>query len=734
MESYGRYELIKKIATGGMAEIFLARQAGLEGFEKLLVLKRILPHLAENDEFVEMFLHEARVAVRLNHPNIVQIFDLGKENNAYYIAMEYIHGEDARRVWKQADAQKKPIPVPLVCRIVMDAAAGLDYAHKKTDPSGAPLHIIHRDVSPQNILVSFEGAVKVVDFGIAKAADQASQTRAGVLKGKYSYMSPEQAAGKDIDQRTDQFALGVVLWELLTARRLFKRNNDIQTLAAVTECKITQPWEIDPRVPKEVGAIALKAMARDPDQRFEDLHQMQVALEEWLLANRQSSGPSHLASYLADLYADRLSRERSEGVPVIGEGAEGSGSADHRSSRTDRRRAGISTADKAPKQTRDIKRGTRNDKLRAPAREPEEHTPEKSSITGSSVSRLVARLSERKRTAVWMAVVAALLGAGAVFVYQSQVGSTTRRNLGSEKPQPTTPVNAVGSVKLTTTPPGAAVLVDARPVPERTPTLVEGLALGEHTVRFELAGYKDQTATVTLTQEGEVGAAAVDLVRETALVKVTVESNPSGADLSMDGKPSGKTPATLELPAQASVELELTHDGYHAKKQQITVGETALKVAFELEKKAVVGLPANGPGALVVTCDPPATVWEAGKELGNTPLKVRLGAGRHQLVLANRQEGLEYAFSVVLKPDETATRTYHFDRGEVQVVVKPVTMDATIYLHNRKLGSNPLPKFSLLEGEYQLTVVNEELKKTKRVPVTVKKGEVSKVVVNLADD
>ena len=181
METYGPYQLIKRLATGGMAQIFLARQLGPERFEKLLVVKRILPHLAENDEFIRMFLDEARIAARLNHPNVVQIFNLGAQDDSYFIAMEFIHGEDVRRVWKRADSKHKPIPIPLVARIIMDACSGLDYAHKKVDSQGKPLNIVHRDISPQNILVTFEGGVKVVDFGIAKAADQATVTKSGVI-------------------------------------------------------------------------------------------------------------------------------------------------------------------------------------------------------------------------------------------------------------------------------------------------------------------------------------------------------------------------------------------------------------------------------------------------------------------------------------------------------------------------------------------------------------------------
>lgn len=317
LETYGRYQLLKKLATGGMAQIYLARQVGPEGFEKLLVVKRILPHLAENEDFVTMFLDEARIAARLNHPNVVQIFDLGAQDDSFFIAMEFIHGEDIRRVWKHADKIGKPIPLPLICRIIIDACAGLDYAHKKADQSGRALNIVHRDISPQNILVSFEGGVKVVDFGIAKAADQATVTKSGVLKGKYSYMSPEQAGGQPIDCRTDIFALGVVLYELLTGTRLFKRATDIQTLNAVSECKVAPPSEITSRVPADLDSIVMKALSKDRKDRFSEARQLGAALEQWLFSHQMPASSVQLAEFLQDIYADRLAREQEEGRLMI---------------------------------------------------------------------------------------------------------------------------------------------------------------------------------------------------------------------------------------------------------------------------------------------------------------------------------------------------------------------------------------------------------------------------------
>ncbi len=256
LREYGRYTLIKKLATGGMAEVFLAKQRGLEGFEKLLVIKRILPHLADDEEFVQMFLNEARIAARFNHPAIVQIYDLGKQDDTYFIAMEFIHGEDMGRVMRKCWSRGHWIPHALSLLTIARVGEALYYAHNKTDEQGVPLRVIHRDISPQNILVSFDGTVKLVDFGIARAAGHASSTRSGAIKGKFAYMAPEQASNKAIDHRTDIFATGLVLYEMLTGVRPLKRETDIGTLQAAMECRIEAPSAISPASRSIPGLIA----------------------------------------------------------------------------------------------------------------------------------------------------------------------------------------------------------------------------------------------------------------------------------------------------------------------------------------------------------------------------------------------------------------------------------------------------------------------------------------------
>ncbi|AGC44293.1 serine/threonine protein kinase [Myxococcus stipitatus DSM 14675] len=326
-QSFGKYQLLKKLATGGMAEVWLARQMGIEGFQKNLVVKRILPHLAEDREFVEMFRNEALIAARFNHPNIAQVYEFGEANGTYYIAMEYIHGEDLGRVMRKAASAGQWIARPLAIRIVADACQGLHYAHSRTDDAGRPLRVVHRDISPQNILISFDGSVKLVDFGIAKAADQASLTKSGAIKGKFAYMAPEQAAGKALDGRADIFAIGLVLYELLTGVRPLKRDSELATLQAAMECAIEPPSRVAD-VPSDMDPVVMRAVTKSADDRYRDARQFQTALEDILFAQHWAAGSVQISELMETLFADRLSQEKAQGqvLPVDDESSGSSGS------------------------------------------------------------------------------------------------------------------------------------------------------------------------------------------------------------------------------------------------------------------------------------------------------------------------------------------------------------------------------------------------------------------------
>jgi len=293
-----------------MAEILLASHKSIAGFEKLVVIKRILPNLAGKKRIVEMFLDEARIAAQLNHPNVIQIFDLGRISGRYFIAMEYLSGESLSMLIKSCRRQRKMLPSHLTAGIIMQAAEGLQHAHTMTGSDGKPLGIIHRDVSPQNIFVLYDGGVKVVDFGIAKAADRSTRTRTGTLKGKYAYMSPEQVEGAELDPRSDVFSLGIVLWECLVGRKLFRQENDLQLLKAIVGEDAPSPREVNPDVPEQLSGIAVKALARRREERYQSAAELRNALAAYLKSVHEDADTVAVGRFMQDLFRERIEKKR----------------------------------------------------------------------------------------------------------------------------------------------------------------------------------------------------------------------------------------------------------------------------------------------------------------------------------------------------------------------------------------------------------------------------------------
>ncbi len=319
----GRYEIAYEIASGGMASVYLARALGAAGFEKVVAIKVIHPHLAKESAFVEMFLDEARLAARIQHPNVCQVFDFGEADGTYFMAMEYLLGEPLSRVLRRTRKRSKPearqgLP-RLAVKIIAEAAEGLHAAHEIKDDEGRLLELVHRDVSPQNIFVTFDGTVKIVDFGVARARERVHHTETGQIKGKLAYASPEQLRAQAIDRRTDIFALGICLWEFLTLERLFHRESQAATMMAVVTDPIEAPSKVAPWVPPELDAIVLRALERDPAARYQTARAFSSDLRRWLSSSASPVLPEDLEAMMDFLFAD-AKQERQDVVRKVRSG------------------------------------------------------------------------------------------------------------------------------------------------------------------------------------------------------------------------------------------------------------------------------------------------------------------------------------------------------------------------------------------------------------------------------
>ncbi len=310
-EQFGNYVLLEKLASGGMAEVFLAKRMGASGVQKFIAVKRILPQFSDSEEFVQMFKDEAKIAVNLSHSNVISIHDFGVEMDQFFLVMEYCEGRNLRQILNKMKKSNLTFSISQIVYMVKEVAAGLDHAHRCLDGStGKPLNITHRDMSPQNVMISFEGETKIVDFGIAKASTQIETTRAGTLKGKFGYMSPEQAEGLPVDFRTDIFSLGIVLWELLANDRLFVANNEINTLRKIRECNIPSLRKINPNIPPELEKICSKSLAKDRNLRYQSAAAFHRDLNRFLNRHDPDFSPHDFSVFIKTLFANEILETR----------------------------------------------------------------------------------------------------------------------------------------------------------------------------------------------------------------------------------------------------------------------------------------------------------------------------------------------------------------------------------------------------------------------------------------
>jgi serine/threonine-protein kinase len=313
-----RYRVIERIAAGGMAEVYRAESAGLEGFKKTVAIKRVLPHLSKKKEFIGMFLDEARLSAHLNHSNCVQVFDIGAGDDTYFIVMEYVDGSDLKAVLEHLAHREQRIDLAQALYICCRICDGLAYAHEARDNRGRLLGIVHRDISPPNVLMTRHGEVKVVDFGLAKANSQLEQSQPGIIKGKFSYLSPEAASGHKVDMRADLFAAGIILWEMLAGRRLFLGETDLQTVKQVQAAQIPDIKKFNPNIPPEVERILAKALAQDPNQRYQSAREMGLDLNQVLYSLAKPVSAFDIAALVSESVKERDRKKARQRQSIIG--------------------------------------------------------------------------------------------------------------------------------------------------------------------------------------------------------------------------------------------------------------------------------------------------------------------------------------------------------------------------------------------------------------------------------
>ncbi|WP_224247431.1 serine/threonine-protein kinase [Hyalangium gracile] len=705
-QQFGKYLLLKRLAVGGMAEIWLAKQLGLQGFEKLVVVKRILDQHSTEKEFVQMFLDEARLAATLNHPNVVQIYDLGQEQSSFYIAMEFIAGHDLLAILRKGKRAQVALPPAIAARLVAGACEGLHYAHTRKDNAGNPLNIVHRDVSPSNILVTYEGGVKVVDFGIAKAESHSTKTEGGKLKGKYSYMSPEQIRSVPLDARSDVFALGIVLYEILVGRRLFKRDNELAIMQDILEGEVRPASELRPDVPPALDEILEKALQKDRRKRYASAQEMQLALEKYLASTPEPPTSVHVSRFMLELFAE----EHAAYQALLRE---------------------LPTA--RPEQLVDIieqghRTGTGNSQVSGFT---DPNARREGDPQGSDVVEAVRRPSGRNKkvmAGVGALALVALVGLGFMLARPSEP-----------------PVPVEGELTVESDPPGATLVVDGLESKVKTPGTLRMLALEQDIrVRVQKEGREAREVTVKLTRQAASKTVSVLLPPEQARPgTISLVTEPPGAAVVLDGKlQEGTTPLTLPEVASGVEHLIRVSLAGHLDEAATVKVEPGVTVPVKLALKAVPA-PALEPtpevasdprakkgrkdgvtGEVEISSTPPADVFYGGKKLGRTPTTVKLPAGKVALTFVNAELDLRQTTSVNVDAKGKTRSAIEFRKGKIAADARPW---ADVYIGERKLGTTPLAPREVYEGSYTLRLVNSELGAIKAVKVVVEPGRTTVV-------
>lgn len=562
---FGKYTLLRKLNSGGMAELYLALHRSVAGFEKLIVIKTILPSMNHDKAFIDMLLHEARLSATLTHTNIVQVYDVGLAEGRYFIAMEHIHGEDIRsiiRMMKKRSVVEFPLEHAL--SILLGVCAGLAYAHEKRDLEGSLLNIVHRDISPQNIVITFTGDVKIVDFGIAKSISQTGEdTKDGQLKGKVPYMSPEQAASQEVDYRSDIFAAGVILFELTTGKRLFKGASEYETLKLICERDYPLPTMIKPGYPKGLERIVMKALAKKREDRYPSARDMQADLEQFIRHERIPVSQVNLMNWMQMLFEDKLAQQK-EALQDV------------------KQLADIIASQQGPMS----QEGTIVTGL--------------GTQSGVGSSSTITDQPRRGYTGLLVALMVVVGAAAGGFIYMRHQAAEREKamleanNAGKGQTE-SEAQQAKGFLEIKSNPDGCAIWINGDLRQEMTPTKIEGLPLGrEIAVKLTKEGLETYRETVTLNES--MPSKVIEAAMKAGSVTVVLKVDPPPT-IWLDNKPWKGSHSKIEgLSADEEHKLVLMANGFQPKTITFTAKQGETKVIEERLDKAVAGAGVGTPG------------------------------------------------------------------------------------------------------------------------------------------
>lgn len=753
---FGDYRLLSKLAQGGMAEIFLAENPAGE----LCALKRILPHLAHQENFIRMFIDEARIVSQLIHPNITAVTDQGKHEGYYYIAMEFVQGHSLLAFAERAKASRMSLPMGLLAYVVAELLSGLGYAHHAQDKRGRPLGIVHRDVTPQNVLISYQGEVKLIDFGVAKARARLTQTEAGFTKGKLAYMSPEQARGEEIDGRSDLFSVGIVLYELTTATRLFNKEGPGGILSAIVNDPIPSPRSKVSNYPKALEAIVMRALAKDLNHRWQEAEDMRQALLRFAASERPPPGSTRLAELLHDLMGPPASQavvrafreERSKSVlgaaqpfvePKRGRGDETrvllpdeAPSPYQEASRVEITSDGVPVVLPGPDQD-----SSADLPSQAAIEVPEPDLPRRVAFAQALRDRSDAwsALWRRRRAAilgVFFGLIMLLGGLGAWVLGGSTPDSeaskvedateathlddpegSTRSASGAQASAiPKATPQGPPTLRLESDPPGAAIAIDGIGLAEVTPYQIRDLRPNARLhLELRLPGYQPFQTEIKAPARGELQR-RFQLIREAG--SLWVESDPPGAEIWVNGRRSGeRTPAVLKDLPSGKLKVTLRLKGYQRAESEIKLADgDQLKLSFPLVLDE-----AQLPGAEVeIKSRPPGCeVFLKNRRLGTTPLNSRLRPGEHQLRLRCKYHH-EAVRDLWLMPGESQKLEVQLEPSAFGYLSLSVTPEAgsRVTLNGQRVRL-PIRFLKVVPGRHAVQVENRGLGKTKRFNVNI---------------